>query len=178
MTDQPLKLVCPKLPCPICEEVAAGKVEAQTFPYGNNDDAVQLSVRIPVYRCTNCELEFTGDEAEVSRHEAVCDHLGVLPPRRIRELRLRHGLSRAEFAKLTRIGEASIARWESGNKIQSPGYDQYLRLLMDPNVFARLFEPHPTAPRPGKFRALRASERIVKDAAAFELRPKSLACTR
>jgi len=38
-------------------------------------------------------------------------------------------LTRERFAALTGIGTASLARWETGELIQSAGYDKYLRLL-------------------------------------------------
>jgi hypothetical protein len=38
-------------------------------------------------------------------------------------------LSRAEFARLTKLGEATLVRWEKGSLIQNPANDQYLRLL-------------------------------------------------
>ena len=53
----------------------------------------------------------------------------MLAPQQIRGIRERLGLSRSSLAKLTGIGEASLSRWENGIKIQTPGYDRYLRLL-------------------------------------------------
>jgi len=44
-------------------------------------------------------------------------------------LRKRYNLTRAEFASLTRFGEASLARWETGQLIQNAANDQLLYLL-------------------------------------------------
>ena len=44
-------------------------------------------------------------------------------------------LSRAELARITGLGESSIARWETRDIIQNVGNDRYLRLLRDPAIF-------------------------------------------
>lgn len=100
-----------------------------TFVYGSGAAMAELAVRLPVRRCDHCDFDYLDDEGERLKHEAVCRHLGVLTPQEIRGTRERLGLSRAALAKLTGIGEASLSRWESGIKIQTPGYDRYLRLL-------------------------------------------------
>lgn len=127
------------LPCEACGEKAVSQHEVeQTFDYGDGDDAAVLRAVVPVYSCSACGLEYTDDEAEDIRHRAVCQHLGVLTPNDIRDLRQKtHGLSREDFSAITGISTASLARWETGALIQSPAYDRYLRLLHDPQVFAR-----------------------------------------
>jgi putative zinc finger/helix-turn-helix YgiT family protein len=116
--------------CPSC-----GHSELETqwidcpFPYGIEPDTVELDVRLPVRKCCQCGFEFFDEEAEDLRHEAVCQHLGVLTPADIRALRAKLGFSRAELARVTRLGEATIARWERGELIQNAGYDSLLRLL-------------------------------------------------
>ncbi len=105
------------------------------FIYGVGDDAVELSADIPVHTCNQCEVAFTGREAEVIHHEAVCRHLGVLTPKEIRNIRRQYGLSRAAFARLTGFGKASLARWERGELIQNTSSDRFLKLLLDPQVF-------------------------------------------
>ena len=108
------------------------------FIYGTDSDAVELSADVPVHTCSQCEVSYTGKEAEIARHEAVCRHLGLLTPAEIRGLRKRYDLSRAAFARVTGFGEATLARWESGEVIQNTSSDRYLRLLMDPSVMNRL----------------------------------------
>lgn len=103
--------------------------EIEKFPYGAGKNPATLQAKIDVFHCEDCQFEFTGPTAEEARHEAVCRHLGVMPPAEVRQVRKRYGLSRAEFASLTRLGEASIGRWESGSHIQNCGYDNYLYLL-------------------------------------------------
>ena len=108
------------------------------FIYGAGSTAVELVADVPVHTCSECGVSWTGDEAETRRHEAICRHLGVLTSDEIRAIRLEHGMSRAAFARLTGFGEASLARWERREVVQSTSNDRYLRLLRDPAVFARL----------------------------------------
>ena len=70
----------------------------------------------------------------------------MLTPEEIRGIRKRLGLSRSALAKLTGIGEASLSRWESGIKIQTPGYDRYLRLLRHAGIAALLGQLGQTPP--------------------------------
>ena len=109
-----------------------------SFRYGLEESAVDLAVRLPVRRCEQCDFDYLDEEGERLKHEAVCRHLGVLSPAEVRRIRKRRGLTRREFAGLTGIGEASLARWEKGTKIQTPGYDRYLRILSQPDGLAKL----------------------------------------
>jgi len=127
--------------CPNCggREITTTR-EVERFKFGKGADAVELAATIPVRRCVSCGFEYTDSEAEDAHHEAVCRHLGVLTPREIVSLRKRYGLSRSEFAETTRIGEASLHRWETGQLVQNPGYDQLLYLLRYPTNMDRLKE--------------------------------------
>lgn len=122
--------------CPNCDStnVRAYK-RIDTFNYGVGQDAVRLSAEIPAYRCGSCGLEFSGEGAEHLRHRAVCEHLGLLTPARITSIRARYGLSRAKFAAISRIGMATLARWESGETLQNAAMDVYMRLLARPDVY-------------------------------------------
>lgn len=125
--------------CPSCGvPVRAVREERDSFSYRSGETVVELFADVPVYSCAGCGVEFTDEEAEDRRHAAVCRHLGVLTPAEIRSLRLSHNLSRSEFARLTGIGDATIARWERGSLIQNAGYDQLLRLLRHRDNIERL----------------------------------------
>lgn len=99
------------------------------FVYGEGPSAAELTATVPLHTCDNCGFQFLDEEAEVAHHESVCRHLGVLTPAQIRDLRRRYDLSRTEFAQVTKLGEATIARWERGALIQNAAYDQFLYLL-------------------------------------------------
>lgn len=101
------------------------------FVYGSGDATAELAVRLPVRRCDRCDFDYLDDEGERIKHEAVCRHLGVLPPKEVQHIRERLGLSRSALAKLAGVGEAPLSRWESGMEIQSPEYDRRLRMIDD-----------------------------------------------
>src|SRR6516165_4259149 len=90
------------------------RTEEEPFVYGVGDKALELRASILMRKCADCGFEFMDEAAESSRHETVCRYLDVLTPEEILHIRKLNGLSRAEFAKLTRIGEASLHRWENG----------------------------------------------------------------
>jgi len=125
--------------CPECGHEEIRTVwESRPLAYGLGKDAVELSVRVPIRECLQCHFRYLDYEAEDLQHEAVCRHLGVLTPQEIIALREKYGLSRAEFARLTGLGEATIARWERGALIQNTGNDRYLRLLQHSENMLRL----------------------------------------
>ena len=165
--------------CPMCEESGVTtSVLEDTFVYGSGESAAELRVKIPVRHCPICEFQFTDYEAEKIRHRAVCEHLGVLPPEAIVRIRKKHGLSRAAFAQITRLGEASLSRWEKGINIQNPGNDRYIRLLEDTRVMQELRnlarrEELGSGRQEGKvlqFRTLRVTEDLRQQQAEFQLR--------
>ena len=150
------------LECPICHrfDVSTTFVD-DPFTYGVGEDAVQLTVTVPLRTCGHCGYQFLDDAAEDLRQEAVCRHLGVLTPAEIVALRDRYDLSRAEFARITRFGEATLGRWERGALVQNAANDQLLYLLTFPENLRRLRErfgsetghpPVPSAPQAPKER--------------------------
>ena len=162
----------------VCDECGRPETTTwrdHTFVYGAGDAAVELAVRLPVRRCGHCDLDYLDDEGEGLKHEAVCRHLGVLTPKEIRGIRGCLGLSRSALAKLTGIGEASLSRWENGIKIQTPGYDRYLRLVSRAGIvpILRQFDHAPSAAQPPRapFRALVVSEAYIRREESFKLRP-------
>ena len=125
-----------------CEMCGANGLKTELvrdpFIYGAGPKAVELVADVPVHTCPECDVSFTGEAAEIRRHEAICRHLGVLTADEIRAIRQQHGMSRAAFARLTGFGEASLARWERMEVVQNTSSDRYLRLLREPGVFHRL----------------------------------------
>ena len=134
-----LKTISGPESCEMCGKTGLKtEIVRDPFIYGAGSDAEELSADIPVYTCSHCSVSFTGEEAEVARHEAVCRHLGVLTPGEIRALRRRYKVSRAAFARVTGFGEATLARWERREVIQNSSSDNYLRLLMNQDNFQQL----------------------------------------
>jgi putative zinc finger/helix-turn-helix YgiT family protein len=125
--------------CPECDEARVVTIPTpHQFRYGVGPNAVKIETILPVRHCEACGFEFLDREGEQKQHEAVCKHLGVMTPAQIRDLRINLGLSRAELARLTGLGEATIARWERGSLIQNEANDRYLKLLAHKDNVRRL----------------------------------------
>lgn len=125
--------------CPQCGDNAVITFRHRdTFSYGSGEFAVDLTVDLPVRRCGSCEVTFLDDEAERLKHNAVCKHFAVLAPAEVRRIRESHGMTRAAFAQVTGLGEATLNRWENGIMIQTLANDRYLRLLASPATMQRL----------------------------------------
>ena len=150
-----------------------------TFTYGTGETAFDLKVDLPVRRCDPCDFEYLDEVGQDLQHEAVCKHFGVLPPGEVRRVRERHGMTRARFAEVTGIGEASLNRWENGINIQTHAYDRYLRLLAVPGIMQQLKEIVEKGPSVsastgaggGRFRTLDTSDGIRREQDRFRLRP-------
>jgi DNA-binding transcriptional regulator YiaG len=133
------------LRCASCGASSVGtEMVVEEFAYGIGEDSVQLRATVPMRTCRECGFQFTDHHAEDARHDAVCRHLGVMTPREVEAVRTRLGMTRAAFAEITRLGEASLARWEKGLLIQNPANDQLLYLLRFPENVERL-RSRPTA---------------------------------
>lgn len=125
--------------CPNCDSI---DVDTQMIPYkfkyGTGNKAVELEAIVPVRKCNNCGFEYVDSEAEDLKHIAICRHLKVMTPAEVEAIRKQYEFSRAQFALVTRIGEASLSRWETGELIQNAAYDDYLYLLQFPENMDRL----------------------------------------
>lgn len=124
--------------CPYCEQPATTTLEDETLAYGSGENVVDLHVRLPVRHCEACDFHFIDEVGERIQTEAVYRHHGLLTPWEIRAARERRRLSRAAFAKITGLGEATIKRWETGAKTQNRANDRYLRLLNDDSCWSAL----------------------------------------
>jgi putative zinc finger/helix-turn-helix YgiT family protein len=171
--------------CPACHQhsIVTTSVDSK-FVYGAGRNAVELSCTTPVQRCSQCDFEFTDQRAEEARDLAVRRHLGVFTAEQIRDLRESYELSRREFGELTRIGEASLARWENGDIIQNSGYDQFLYLLGFPENLQRLREKLDKKPEPNgdlfsandlktRFPSIKDHAKVVEIASRWRLRKAS-----
>lgn len=173
-----LREVTVDVACPLCGGGVTTSWIGHTFDYGSGETAVALSVTVPVCRCDACEFDFLDETAERLRHEAVCEHLGVLSPTAIRRIREGHEMTRAQFARVTGLGEASLNRWENGLNIQTHANDRYLRLLELPGIMRVLRKlgdskaPSPVASElvGERFRVLQVTGALLKRQASFRLR--------
>lgn len=160
--------------CVACgKAMATLRYEPEQFPYLAGKDQVMLEARVPVWQCADCGTSFTSEEAEELRHEAVCRYLGRLTPSEVKAVREQYDLSQQEWAAKTGFGVASVKRWEAGNLIQERAADNYLRLLRNPDIFARVVSfVRPAEPRGGYQFQTALSTRVFEQAAIFQLRKR------
>ena len=161
--------------CFECDALSRTEWREHAFTYGVGASALELSVNLPVRVCNSCGFEFLDHEAETMQHEAICAHLEVLTPRQIRDIRKMHGMSRAKFAKVTGLGEATLNRWENAILIQNIANDRYLRLLSFRDNIQRLerrdssaVTPSPS-PKTIRFRVIEVSEEYRRKQAGFSI---------
>ncbi len=171
--------------CPACGKESLGTIVKETaFVYGTGAAAVNLTCSVPVHKCADCAFEFTDDKAEDARDLAVRSYLKVMTPDQIRAIRDSYAISRREFGSVTRIGEASLARWETGEVIQNGGYDQFLYLLKFPENLQRLKERkeqiaegsqavEPISSLQARFSSIRDFAQVVTIANVWQLRKAS-----
>ncbi len=125
--------------CPVCYSNSIETyTQTDSFKYGSGESAAELSVELPVRHCDSCGFEYIDREGERAQHNAVCKHLGILTPGEIVDVRKMYGMTRAEFARVTGLGEATLGRWESGSVLQNKANDRYLRLLRDPAAMGKV----------------------------------------
>lgn len=117
----------------VCSECGSRNIttkeEEYKFEYGVGEEAVELKAIVPLRTCGDCGCSFLDGEAEDLCHEEICRHLGVMSPSQIKALRKLYDLTQAQFSTITRLGEATLSRWERGIIIQNEAYDNYLYLL-------------------------------------------------
>jgi len=170
--------------CPECgSSKLTSKQEEYRFKYGKGAEAVELSALVEVEKCGDCSFNCMGPAAEQACHEAICEHLRILKPGQIKDLRDYHRLTQANFSKITGLGEATLSRWERGVIIQNKAYDNYLYLLgLKDNMQSILdrresreqkLSPIEKAERP-QFRELEVGEEILRRQNSFKLRPCEL----
>lgn len=155
--------------CLNCDSTRVITVKSEeTFPYRHGSKRADISVVVPVRTCEECGFAYTDSEADDLRHEAVCRYLNVFTPAEIIAIRNRYRLSRAAFAELTHIGEASLARWETGELIQNSSHNYYLHLLSFDDNFERLKSIQQSAKPQGQLKVrVQLSERFSSLAQAI-----------
>lgn len=150
------------------------------FEYGTGENQIELTALVPVRKCVSCGYEFLDEEADDIQHEAVCKHIGVMTPAQVSALRGLYRLNRTQFAKITKLGEATLARWEKGVLVQNAAYDNYLYLLgwteNLKRVRSRGKETGSKQAMDGnkvvsKFREIEVTDDLIRKQSEFELQP-------
>ena len=150
--------------------------EPDAFEYRHRDEVVLLTADVTVHTCQTCGFKFLDSSSEDARNDAVCRFLRVMTPAEVKAVRVRSGLSRREMCAVSKIGEASLARWEAGALIQTAAYDNYLYLLGYADNLQRIRRRHSveaTAEQIGRsriWRSLQITAKLCEQSRAFSLR--------
>jgi putative zinc finger/helix-turn-helix YgiT family protein len=118
--------------CPVCGTPMKEKRAKLAFPVNGED------VRVPEATHLACpkghDPVLRADDARRLRERALDLYrgkYGLLTAEDIRSLRERFGLTQAELARLLRLGQNTLSRWEAGRNIQTAAMDVLLRVLRD-----------------------------------------------
>ena len=125
-------IVLPNDACPTCGTMMR-RVRAR-FSLPINGEEIAVS-RTPHLRCPKCGEIVIGYEDDVAYHRAALaiyrQKYGLLSAEEIRAIRGRYGLTQADLARLLRLGENTLSRWEAGRNVQTAAMDVLLRMLRD-----------------------------------------------
>lgn len=118
--------------CPACGAAMKEKRGKLVFPVNGED------VRVPDAAHLACprghDVVLRADEARRLRETALDLYrrkYGLLTADEIRSLRERFDLTQAELARLLRLGQNTLSRWEAGRHVQTAAMDVLLRVLRD-----------------------------------------------
>jgi len=124
--------VVPDNSCPSCGTLMKPSKKALGFPVNGEELKVP---GVQHLRCPSCGEALIGLEAarkiRVRAIEAYRKKFALLSAREILELREALGLPQKAMAQILRLGETTISRWESGQKVQTAALDALLRLVRD-----------------------------------------------
>jgi putative zinc finger/helix-turn-helix YgiT family protein len=131
-TTRSAKGELPSDACPVCGTLMKEKSGRLAFPVNGED------VRVPEATHLACpkghDPVLRTDDARRLRERALDLYrgkYGLLTAEEIRSLRERFGLTQAELARLLRLGQNTLSRWEAGRNIQTAAMDVLLRVLRD-----------------------------------------------
>lgn len=118
--------------CPMCGTPMKERRGKLAFPVNGED------VRVPQATHLACpkghDPVLRADDARRLREQALDLYrgkYGLLSADEIRSLRERFGLTQAELARLLRLGQNTLSRWEAGRHVQTAAMDVLLRILRD-----------------------------------------------
>ncbi|MDN5332728.1 MAG: hypothetical protein PWP45_1953 [Tepidanaerobacteraceae bacterium] len=127
--------------CPVCGIERDTEVIEKEEVSNIRGDEIRTISRIRI--CSVCKEELFDedlDEENIKRaYNLYRERHGILSPEEIKSIRERYGLSQRAFAKLLNIGEASIARYETG-ALPEKSLSNMIMLLKDPQNMQKLLE--------------------------------------
>jgi len=118
--------------CPVCGTPMKEKRGKLTFPVNGEDVRVPDATHLACPRRHDPVLR--ADDARRLRERALDlyrSKYGLRTGEDIRSLRERLGLTQAELARLLRLGQNTLSRWEAGRNVQMAAMDVLMRVLRD-----------------------------------------------
>ena len=110
------------------------KERASTRSFSVNGESVKVP-KAEHLRCAQCKaVAYRFDQMRHLRERAFAlyrEANSLLGADEIRSLREGHGLTQAEFARLLRIGQNTLSRWEANRNVQSASLNSLLELIRD-----------------------------------------------
>lgn len=159
-----------------CPECGSDRVRTEwmddRFSFTAEGQTKELSCKVPLRICGNCESQYLDDEAETIQDDTARRHLGLLTTGEVRQIRERYG-TQTGFGALSGIGVASLSRWETGASFQTKAFDNLMFLLRFPENAERLRERSWASAQPGRFRCIEITERKRAQAERFQLRKQA-----
>jgi len=118
--------------CPACGTLMREKRGRLSFPVNGEEVRVPDATHLACPKGHDPVLRV--DDARRLReraHDLYRKKYGLLSADEIRSLRERFGLTQAELARLLRLGQNTLSRWEAGRNAQTAAMDVLLRMLRD-----------------------------------------------
>jgi putative zinc finger/helix-turn-helix YgiT family protein len=118
--------------CPVCGTPMKEKRGKLAFPVNGEDVRVPDATHLACPKGHDPVLRV--DDARRLRERALDlyrSKYGLLTAEDIRSLRERFCLTQAELARLLRLGQNTLSRWEAARNVQTAAMDVLLRVLRD-----------------------------------------------
>lgn len=132
--------------CPVCGTEKETEVIEKEEISNIRGDEIRTVSKIRV--CSECREELFDellDEENIKRaYDAYRKKNDILSPEDIKSIRELYGLSQKAFAKILNIGEASIARYETG-ALPEKSLSNMIMLLKEPENMQRLLDKNQSA---------------------------------
>lgn len=115
--------------CPECDHALEEIRERVRMRMGRRS----ATVEVERMACAHCGNRFATPDQMSSAQRSLATLLrlqeGLLPPERVREIRVQYGLTQPEFERLLGVGPKTVVRWERGTVFQNRATDELLRLI-------------------------------------------------
>ena len=178
--------------CPHCERKGTLHLETVTdeVTIRTTLGSFQTAITYSQVVCDSCEEAFTDAAGAAVYDSEIESKRKAFVAAQVRQIRELTGLSRSEFLAITKLGDASLTRWETGAGEPTAAYASFLVLLRLPENLRHLVAADRSA-RAAKqpdettassvaldepkvsFRILKRTPDIINRSKHFQLRPQT-----